>query len=499
MGGGNSVLAVPPGMSGEIAAKMAVEYERLRGSGATDDQLRTALESFYVELCKAKPALPAATTTATTATPAAAPATVKVAAASPAGKGTKPVGLPKGATAKGGGATTKGAVQRRRSFENDSTSPAPKQAAGLIVSQSDATMPTIQTLSGDSSSSSSSSTSVTVEETSGAPPPNKDNWDSVSQLPYCTVCQMAFKSASLLERHVKYSDLHERTAKKQQAAAAEAAAGPAPTEDPESEMQLKQEKQVEGKDYKHLYYGSKFFWRTSDNIDFTFFHHLLVDTIEVVGFSVYKNKELSRLYLNMYMVKVKLEEGGQLEPFSDKHLKSAKEKQEALQKYEEQARIAVTSFVLARLQLDTKPTGEQFVFYQPAGGDDAKTTPLLAERPLLLVPRPVVHRRNTSTEEVNRKLEDLRLDQIALSQATSRAEKVGQYVVSFATTFKKSSKRLAGLNPVRRRWVMAINRVLQINGVERTINFLKEQEEAKLNEPKAGKAGRRVRSNTGDR
>jgi len=310
---------------------------------------------------------------------------------------------------------------------------------------------------------------------------------------------MAFKSASLLERHVKYSDLHERTAKKQQAAAAEAAAGPAPTEDPESEMQLKQEKQVEGKDYKHLYYGSKFFWRTSDNIDFTFFHHLLVDTIEVVGFSVYKNKELSRLYLNMYMVKVKLEEGGQLEPFSDKHLKSAKEKQEALQKYEEQARIAVTSFVLARLQLDTKPTGEQFVFYQPAGGDDAKTTPLLAERPLLLVPRPVVHRRNTSTEEVNRKLEDLRLDQIALSQATSRAEKVGQYVVSFATTFKKSSKRLAGLNPVRRRWVMAINRVLQINGVERTINFLKEQEEAKLNEPKAGKAGRRVRSNTGDR
>jgi hypothetical protein len=47
---------------------------------------------------------------------------------------------------------------------------------------------------------------------------------------------------------------------------------------------------------------------------------------------------------------------------------------------------------------------------------------------------------------------------------------------------------------------MAINRVLQINGVERTINILKEQDEReKLNEPKQGKGGRRLRSNTGDR
>lgn len=495
MGGGNSVLAAPPGMNGEIAAKMAAEYERLKGTGQSDDQLRTSLESLYVELCKTKPL-----TTAAKA-PTGAPPELKVPtpAASPAGKGIKPaVGLPKGGAGKGG--ASKPTVQRRRSFENDSTSSVPKKAVGLVMSQSDATMPTTQTLTDVSTSLSGGEASATSDGTAAALPPNKDNWDSVSQLPYCTICQMAFKSASLLERHVKYSDLHERTSKKQQAAAAEAAASPAPPEDLDSEMQLQQEKQVEGKDYKHLYYGSKFFWRTSDNIDFTFFLHLLVDTIEVVGFSVYKNKELSRLYLNMYMVKVKLEEGGQLEPFSDKHLKSAKEKQEALQKYDEQSRIAVTSFVLARLQLDTKPTGEQVVYYQPAGGDDTKTTPLLSERPLLLVPRPVVHRRNTSTEEVNRKLEDLRLDQIALSQATSRAEKVGQYVVSFTTNFKKSSKRLSGLNPVRRRWVMAINRVLQINGVERTINFLKEQDEReKLNEPKQGKGGRRVRSNTGDR
>jgi hypothetical protein len=47
-------------------------------------------------------------------------------------------------------------------------------------------------------------------ETSPTKPENmeesmKDSWESVRQLPYCEVCQMAFKTLSALDRHVKYS------------------------------------------------------------------------------------------------------------------------------------------------------------------------------------------------------------------------------------------------------------------------------------------------------
>ena len=72
----------------------------------------------------------------------------------------------------------------------------------------------------------------------------------------------------------------------------------------DSEPKL-QQRQVEGKDYRLLYYGSKFFWRTQDNIDFSFYLHIALLIIEVVPFDVYKNKELDRIYLDKYMVRIK--------------------------------------------------------------------------------------------------------------------------------------------------------------------------------------------------
>eukprot|EP01032_Pedospumella_encystans_P033531 gene33531-37895_t len=94
-----------------------------------------------------------------------------------------------------------------------------------------------------------------------------DSWDSVTQQPFCTICQMAFKSVDFLNRHVKYSDLHTKNVEKsnkkdgrieevfQKVAVIE--------EEPQPQVVAAMrtaERQVEGQHYKLFYTGSKFFW-----------------------------------------------------------------------------------------------------------------------------------------------------------------------------------------------------------------------------------------------
>ena len=356
----------------------------------------------------------------------------------------------------------KGGATRRRSFEpSDKTSGG---APGMSESQSSPFIASPQVMAAREAEGAGAGAAEEMAAVESAPvPAQSDHWDSVTQLPYCNVCEMAFKSQGILDRHNKYSDLHLRTVKRMEEA--QAAALLKSAEEPESEsmkLHMEQSKQVEGLHYRHLYYGSKFFWRTKDNIDFTFFHHLLADCVEVVPFSVYKNRELKRLYLNMYLVAVRFPLDGQ---------KGAPTPGIII---DETNRAAITTFILARLQL-TGDGDNQTVQYLPAGGDDFKS-PALEAKPLMVIPRPVVHRRNTSNEEVTKKLEELRADQLALAASTNHAERIGSFVVSFANNFKKSSKRLAAMTAARRRWVMTINRVLQINGVLRTTRYLEEME-----------------------
>lgn len=49
---------------------------------------------------------------------------------------------------------------------------------------------------------------VTEYELDNSPQLQVDCWDSVAQQPFCDLCNMAFKSFSVLDRHVKYSELH---------------------------------------------------------------------------------------------------------------------------------------------------------------------------------------------------------------------------------------------------------------------------------------------------
>ena len=122
-----------------------------------------------------------------------------------------------------------------------------------------------------------------------------DSWDSVSQQPYCKICQMAFKSETFLERHIKFSDLHAQNVKKKEKLDEAAKSGAPP---PSLVPDRLAPRQVEGEHFKMLYTGSKFFWRTQESIDLHFYLHVLPHTIEIISYDTTKSKELNRVYLD---------------------------------------------------------------------------------------------------------------------------------------------------------------------------------------------------------
>jgi len=114
--------------------------------------------------------------------------------------------------------------------------------------------------------------------------PTVDVWDSVTEQPYCKACSMAFKSIAFLDRHVKYSVLHAQSV----------GAASIPSERPYEE----------GTDYKLMYSGCKFFWRTREEIEVSMYLHVDSRTIEVIAFDLLNAslRELPRIYLNHQII-----------------------------------------------------------------------------------------------------------------------------------------------------------------------------------------------------
>jgi hypothetical protein len=142
-----------------------------------------------------------------------------------------------------------------------------------------------------------------------------DSWDSVTQQPFCHLCQMAFKSAAFLERHLKYSDLHAKYVAKRDGndkKPEEKAVPPVPKVPSKDESQplaadtstKLAEPQVEGKHFKLLYSGSKLFWRTQKSIDVDIYLHVLTNVLEVITFDSAKHRETARIYLDYSIVQV---------------------------------------------------------------------------------------------------------------------------------------------------------------------------------------------------
>lgn len=237
-----------------------------------------------------------------------------------------------------------------------------------------------------------------------------DSWDSVSQQPFCKICQMAFKSIPFLERHVKYSDIHIKNVAATSGTPVDMAIeGNEATPPPsgfDSKASMKQPKQVEGEHYKLIYSGSKFFWRTQETVDFDIYYHIHPNVVEVVSYEIIKSREMSRMYLNYTAMMDIIAAAGVQMPDEDTQ------------------RSAITTFLLQRLQLKTPKEVNNVIIYVPLSGDStALKSPLLEKPPLMLIPVPVVRRRRTNAEEIDATISSLKNDRQALAAATGALAK----------------------------------------------------------------------------
>lgn len=305
---------------------------------------------------------------------------------------------------------------------------------------------------------------------------NKDSWDSVSEQPVCLICSMTFPSQTKLDRHVKYSSMHATALKKQEIANAE------PTEE---QPEAKRVEQVEGHDYKLLYSGTKFFWRTKDNIDIHIYLHNLSNCVEVIPFDVERHKELNRSYLEHFILLSAIEQDAveKVEERKEK-LKQAKKKDKNNKEVlpsddvllEEAKRVVLVSHLLDRLQIQAGPpkqlvyvtnsfdhvaassnaiTGEMHVVQKPA---------LLEEPPSILEPVSLTRRRRSNAEDVREATARVNSTIHSVKSATGKAEKITELLFSSTGELNNIAKRMAQIRSMnyskaRLRWIDAINRV----------------------------------------
>lgn len=464
MGGG---ISLPSTIKSHIAKELREEYEKLSGSGLSDNEIQAKLTILYGTLM--------ASSAPTPQKPSAVPAPT------PTKDGAKKSALPAGKPKPGGGKLQ--STTRRRSFGSLQKTP-----SGSIEPNMPAVVPSASSNQADAPTTESSTTSEAPqvltsqsEVTLPAATAVMDNWDSVHEQPYCTVCKMAFKSQAFLSRHCKYSEMHLNNVKKleQEGHVATDGAVPALSLTPDVPAASEKnpvvgaapiDKQEEGIHFKLLYSGTKFYWRTQENFDIHIFHHMLAHAIEVIPYDVQKRVELPRLYLNFDDVKEikKAEIQQKIDELSTSD--SATPNPEGI--IDNAVRIAVTTYVLARLQKSADNAG---VIFDRQTGDDKQKCPLLASKPANLVPVTVARKRKSSAEEFQHTLANLENDRNALAAATSAAERIAEVMHQGVATF--NAKKWWDDFPLpRRRWIWAIRRIIRIKHVIKTTAYLKEIE-----------------------
>jgi hypothetical protein len=268
--------------------------------------------------------------------------------------------------------------------------------------------------------------------------PTIDVWDSVTEQPYCKVCSMAFKSVAFLDRHVKYSVLHAKSV----------GAASIPFEKPYEE----------GTDYKLIYSGCKFFWRTREEVELFMYLHVDSQAIEVIAFDLLNSslRELPRIYLSHPII-VSLAEASFLSQVAIMKERHAIEKmvklneasdQSMLERKSEDARDdddkvdapvfdafkEVATFIIQRLQfqasadilnrLSSSLVSKAVVFSSHPSDGDRVLAAVLPLPPIQLRPVRVVRRRRTNGQEEVLAQQDLvNKDLEAIAYNTSMAEK----------------------------------------------------------------------------
>ena len=328
--------------------------------------------------------------------------------------------------------------------------------------------------------SSQSETAVKLAETA------LDSWDSVTQQPFCEICQMAFKTTAFLERHIKYSDLHTKNVEKRKTPTKMNVPLVTPKTPSTDEEEVTSpglvEPQVEGKQYRLLYTGSKIFWRTQRTIDIDIYVHIYPEILEVIAFDPVKYKEITRMYLDYAAMRDMLTHLANAD-FDDK-IKELKQDRFFALTDEDAMRDKfivqrVNTYVLQRLQLDPgNPAGE--ILFMQLHGDDEVLSPLLDGPPLSMVPVAVARRRKTSAEEIDATINSLKTDRQFIgkhldmaSHFTSRlsAERISSAVHTFVK-YLTSKKWYSDLPIPKQRFIRAVRRVVRMNLVKKTVEEL---------------------------
>jgi hypothetical protein len=391
--------------------------------------------------------------------------------------------------------STKGGGTRRRSFDGNKAGGA--TAAAVAAAQEALKI---------AEESAAASAAAAAETPAPAPEDAQaDSWDSVSQQPYCNVCQMAFKSATFLERHVKYSDLHIKNVQKQKEANDPVLPDIGTVDEmfPVSQSGKLEAKQVEGKHYRLLYSGSKLFWRTQDNVDLNIYHHILPSTIEVVSYDTAKGREMNRIYLD-YAAVCDLS-GVTALAMASAGARAAASRAQAARELEATAAVGTTAkaekeaataaadaaalaaaapsnvedelsilarYIIQRLQMGSALAGGmKKMEFAKLSSDTYTKSPVMDKIPVILVPISVARRRRTNAEEIEQTITGLAQDRAALAEATSHAHKVASVVYS-ASSSLSAKKWWADFNPVRRKWIWAIRRVIRQKLVAETTAVL---------------------------
>jgi hypothetical protein len=110
-----------------------------------------------------------------------------------------------------------GKITRRKSFDIPEEKPQRRVSKVMATLVEEAPLPEPATIPNEAVAIDIAAAAITATDAAAAvateAPPAVDSWDSITQQPYCNICQMAFKSISFLDRHVNHSTIHAHNVK----------------------------------------------------------------------------------------------------------------------------------------------------------------------------------------------------------------------------------------------------------------------------------------------
>lgn len=226
-----------------------------------------------------------------------------------------------------------------------------------------------------------------------------DHWDSVAAQPYCNICAMAFKSPAFLERHIKFSDIHQRNITTAETSAVSIF----------NTTDAVPQKALEGIDYKLIYSGTKLFWRTREEMDVSFYFHPKLSIVEIISHDLQRNKDFKRIYMNHSVLLDLLQSS--LESHQVGGIAADVDK-------------ALSRYLISRMQLVTVVDGEKSVIFVPSQTDPVRDALIIDKLPEHFIAVSVARRRRTNGEEIDAMIHAIEDDRAAVSAALNKVDSI---------------------------------------------------------------------------